>query len=173
MPREQSTDGESADGRTRPTPPRRLPSNPRPQPSGEKPADTKPPTTYYDDPYDDYDYEYDDPEVDKGEKALVKAEPEPAKTPPPPPSPPTTDLDEDEEEEGMARMSFLEHLEELRVRIIRALIGLVVAYLGALALAPDLFKLFVRPFERAASQLPYEPPLTLTQITPTEQFYLE
>ncbi len=134
---------------------------------------TKPTTAYYDDPYDDYDYEYDDPEVDKGEKALVKSETatEPVKTPPPPP-PPTTDLDEDDED-GMARMSFLEHLEELRVRIIRALIGLVVAYLTALAFAPNLFKLFVRPFEQAALPLPYDPPLTLVQLTPTEQFYLE
>ncbi len=131
--------------------------------------------TYYDDPYDNYDYEYDDPAIDKGdekdEKALAKTEPESAK-PPPPPLPPTTDLDDDEEE-GMARMSFLEHLEELRSRIIRAAIGMTVAYSVALAFAPDLFKLFVRPFDRAVSDLPYDPPLSLTQITPTEQFYLE
>src|SRR5690348_15008753 len=39
----------------------------------------------------------------------------PARRPPPPPPPPD---EEDEEEEGMARMSFLEHLEELRSRLL-------------------------------------------------------
>src|SRR5689334_16910881 len=38
-------------------------------------------------------------------------------TPPPPPS----DSDGDDEEGGMLRMSFLEHLEELRSRILKAL----------------------------------------------------
>jgi hypothetical protein len=37
-----------------------------------------------------------------------------------PPRPPSGD--EDEEDEGMLRMSFLEHLEELRSRIIKILI---------------------------------------------------
>src|ERR1035441_8848691 len=42
------------------------------------------------------------------------------KTPPPPPPPSGGDGD-DEDDEGMLRMSFLGHLEELRTRIIRAL----------------------------------------------------
>src|ERR1700704_7147429 len=45
------------------------------------------------------------------------------KIPPPPPGD-----DGEEEEDGMLRMSFLEHLEELRSRIIRMLAGLGVAF---------------------------------------------
>jgi sec-independent protein translocase protein TatC len=127
--------------------------------------------TYYDDPYDDYDYQYDEPK--KEETAVTKAESEPIKTPPPPP-PPTTDLDDDEDdEEGMARMSFLEHLEELRTRIIRAAIGMVIGYVACLAFASELFQIFKAPFDRAVADLPYDPPLQLTQITPTEQFYIQ
>ncbi len=127
--------------------------------------------TYYDDPYDEYDYQQDSP---KQETALVKTEQEPAMTTPPPP-PPTTDLDDDEDEddEGMARMSFLEHLEELRSRILRSVIGMVVGYVACLGINSTLFQIFKGPFDRAAANLPYNPPLQLTQITPTEQFYIQ
>src|SRR5437588_12262448 len=50
------------------------------------------------------------------------------KTPPPPPPPPPPGGGGDDEDDGMLRMSFLEHLEELRSRIIRALIGVGVAF---------------------------------------------
>src|ERR1035437_7217437 len=49
------------------------------------------------------------------------------KTPPPPP-PPSGGGGDDEDDEGMLRMSFLGHLEELRTRIIRALMGVAVAF---------------------------------------------
>src|SRR5260221_12816632 len=59
--------------------------------------------------------------------AVVKANPSSGRsgggTPPPPP--PDSD---DGEEDGMLRMSFLEHLEELRTRILRALAGVAVAF---------------------------------------------
>src|SRR5713226_7894047 len=42
---------------------------------------------------------------------------------------------EDEEEQGMLRMSFMEHLDELRMRIIRCLMGLGVAFLASLVFA--------------------------------------
>lgn len=128
--------------------------------------------TYYDDPYDEYDYEYDDAAATK--KEVVKAETAGAKTPAPP-LPPTTDLDDDEDddEEGMARMSFLEHLEELRNRIIRIFLGLLVAYLACLGFSSQLFDLFSAPFEGAAANLPYDPPLTLTQIETGAQFYMQ
>ncbi|MEZ5364173.1 MAG: twin-arginine translocase subunit TatC [Bryobacterales bacterium] len=136
-------------------------------------AEPKPPSksTYYDDPYDEYDYQHDTP---KEETAVVKAESEPAKTPPPPP-PPTTDLDDDEddEEDGMARMSFLEHLEELRTRIFRAIIGMVVGYIVCFAFNGPLFTMFEQPFHRAAEKLPYDPPLSLITTEPTEQFYIQ
>ncbi len=50
-----------------------------------------------------------------------------SRTPPPPPPP--DDDEDDGEEHGMLRMSFLEHLEELRSRIIRALYGFGVVFL--------------------------------------------
>ena len=53
--------------------------------------------------------------------------------PPPPPPPPAVDP-EDEEEDKMLRMSFMEHLEELRNRIIRALYGLGIAFVLSLGI---------------------------------------
>src|SRR5260370_33975281 len=47
------------------------------------------------------------------------------KLPPPPPS-----GDSEDEDDGMLRMSFLEHLEELRSRILRMLAGLGVCFVG-------------------------------------------
>ncbi len=129
-------------------------------------------STYYDDPYDDYDYEFDDPSKTSSSKEVVKAEA--SSNTPAPPAPPTTDLDDEEDdEEGMARMSFLEHLEELRTRIIRSFLGLLIAYLACLAFSSQLFQMFSAPFNGAAANLPYDPPLTLTQIEPTTQFYMQ
>src|ERR1039458_3081571 len=55
------------------------------------------------------------------------------KTPPPPP--PTGGGGgggDDDDDEGMLRMSFLQHLEELRDRIIRALWGVAIAFVLSL-----------------------------------------
>jgi sec-independent protein translocase protein TatC len=57
------------------------------------------------------------------------------RTPPPPPP----GNDEDDEDSGMLRMSFMEHLEELRSRIIHALIGFGVAFLACLIFAGQLW----------------------------------
>jgi len=128
---------------------------------------------FYDDPYDD------DTAYAYGEKAKEEKQDEETALAPaggaqsPPPPPPTTDLDdEDDDEEGMARMSFLEHLEELRVRIIRTFLGLLVAYASCLAFAPQLFKLVIAPFENSPAKNQYDPPLQLTQLTPFEQFHV-
>ncbi len=51
-----------------------------------------------------------------------------SRTPPPPP--PDDEDEDDGEEHGMLRMSFLEHLEELRSRIIKALYGFGVVFLA-------------------------------------------
>jgi sec-independent protein translocase protein TatC len=124
-----------------------------------------------------YEYEYQEEEIDDqaGAEAApqavapVKPEPAPApvKAPPKPPPPPPPPAEEEEEDEEMARMSFLEHLEELRTRIVRVLIGVVVIYLGALAFADVLFDIFKRPFEVSY------PGVQLSQLTPTEMFYIE
>src|SRR5579862_6845922 len=55
--------------------------------------------------------------------------------PPPPPPPPPPLSPEEREEEGMLRMSFMEHLEELRNRIIKALYGLAAAFVFSLVFA--------------------------------------
>src|SRR6266700_1618815 len=63
------------------------------------------------------------------------------RTPPPPPP----DDDEDDEDSGMLRMSFMEHLEELRSRIIRALAGFGVAFLVCLIFANQLWQIVSEP----------------------------
>jgi sec-independent protein translocase protein TatC len=93
--------------------------------------------------------------------ALVRRPP----TPPPPPPPPS---DGDEEEEGMLRMSFMEHLEELRTRIIRSLGGFVVVFLATMIFAPEIWRVISAPATSALKQLGYKG--DLVAITPMEQF---
>src|SRR5580693_4762992 len=56
-----------------------------------------------------------------------------------PPQPPEPPAEEDDEEEGMARMSFLEHLEELRKRILLAVGGIGVAFFLCLFFSDELW----------------------------------
>jgi sec-independent protein translocase protein TatC len=86
-----------------------------------------------------------------------------ARVPPPPPEP------EDDEEEGMVRMSFLEHLEELRTRIIRSLMGLAVAFVASLLFANDLWRVVSDPAVDALRKLGVNPP-RLAMIEPMEGF---
>jgi len=51
----------------------------------------------------------------------------------------------DPDDDGMLRMSILEHLDELRTRILRALAGLGVAYLACMIFASQLWKLVRAP----------------------------
>ncbi len=143
-------------------------------------GDDAPPASPVDEP-PSYEYEYPDDEIDEAEKAAVEAAPEtvaltkpepepetaPVKTPPKPPPPPAPPAEDEDDEEEMARMSFLEHLDELRSRIIRVLIGVTVIYLVALAFADILFRIFKGPFESSY------PGVQLSQLTPTEMFYIE
>src|SRR6202451_3096392 len=90
--------------------------------------------------------------------------------PPPPPPPPPSDTDpQDEEEDRMLRMSFMEHLEELRNRIIRALYGLGIAFLFALIFAGKLWDIVSDPAVEALKHLHVNPP-RLAQLTPMEGF---
>jgi sec-independent protein translocase protein TatC len=91
--------------------------------------------------------------------------------PPPPPKPPANDDDAGEtpEERGMLRMSFMEHLEELRARILKALAGVVVAFLASFYFAHELYDLVSAPAVDALKQLGVNPP-HLVAITPMEQF---
>jgi sec-independent protein translocase protein TatC len=87
--------------------------------------------------------------------------------PPPPPKVETPDP-EDEEEDGMLRMSFLEHLEELRSRILRALAGFGVAFLISLTFAENLWIVVSAPAAGALKSLGLPP--NLVAISPMEQF---
>ena len=153
-------------------------------PEGETPAGAEPSTdssseetpstaaSYYDDPYDEESEYGHEAEESSETKALAKA----GSAAPPPPPPPGDDDDWDSDEEGMVRMSFLEHLEELRKRIIQSAIGLVVTYLACLIFAKDLFAWVRGPIQRSFEILNelhgFDPPLYLVAITPQEQFHL-
>jgi len=85
------------------------------------------------------------------------------------PGPPRSPSDEpDEEDEGMLRMSFLEHLEELRSRIIKILVGVAVALGIALTFTLPLWKIVVKPAKAALLANGYQP--TLAQHSPMEAF---
>jgi len=81
-------------------------------------------------------------------------------TPPPPP-------DEPDEEGGMLRMSFLEHLEELRSRLIKMLVGFGVVFVGSFAFADRLWLIVQAPAASALAQLHKG---SLVAISPMEQF---
>lgn len=92
-----------------------------------------------------------------------------------PPQPPATssgggddggDDEEWDEEDGMLRMSFMDHLEELRMRIIRVLIGAGVAFLIAVAGAIPLWNFVQAPLREAVSQYGGE----IVALSPGEQF---
>jgi sec-independent protein translocase protein TatC len=105
--------------------------------------------------------------------AAVAARPAAAgggKKPPPPPPPPGDGGDD--EEDGMLRMSFLEHLEELRSRILRVLAGLGIAFVLSLTFTNQLWEFVSAPAVAALKSLyPDKPNLWgLTQITPMEVF---
>jgi len=90
---------------------------------------------------------------------------------PPPRDPPKSssgDGEEDEEEE-LLRMSFMEHLEELRARILKALAGVGIAFLFSIIFANDLWRIVSEPAVDALIQLGYENP-KLAQIKPMETF---
>jgi sec-independent protein translocase protein TatC len=100
--------------------------------------------------------------------AVEKAKPRSGgggKTPPPPPP---SDGDSGDEEDGMLRMSFLEHLQELRTRIIRALWGVAAAFVISLTFSNELWHFVSQPAVQALKTLGY--PQTLKQITPMESF---
>ena len=64
----------------------------------------------------------------------------------------------DDEEEGMLRMSFLEHLEELRTRIIRALYGFGVAFLVCIVFCYQLWDFVRAPAVDALTKIGVNPP---------------
>lgn len=123
---------------------------------------------YYDDPYA---YESN---TQPAVPAVVQEQPAqpPAVPPPPPPQSESKTPEpepEDEEEDGMLRMSFLEHLEELRSRILKMLVGLGVAFLLSLTFSNQLWKIIQGPAKQALINLNIVPP-KLVQNAPMEGF---
>ncbi len=152
-------------------------SSPSENGSTAKPSDSAPEQhyDYHDDPYSDYGEGYTSSSSDSSSTALVTAtappvEAAPPAPPPPPPAGPSGE-EPDEDEEGMARMSFFEHLEELRRRILYALAGLIVAFGLSLTFANALWKVVSRPAVAALQQLGVVPP-KLAQTAPVEYFYI-
>lgn len=96
--------------------------------------------------------------------------------PPPPPAPPAPisspsapEPEEDEDDEGMLRMSFLEHLEELRKRLILALAGVGVAFIVSLTFSDRLWEIVQGPAAAALASLGYKD-TSLVTTSPMESF---
>lgn len=81
--------------------------------------------------------------------------------PPPPP--------EEDDDEGMLRMSFLQHLEELRSRLIKAIIGGVVAFLACIGFGEKLWTIIQAPAVEALTKIGIHPP-QLVSTEPMESF---
>ncbi len=96
----------------------------------------------------------------------------PGRKPPPPPPPPDSSDDEEDgdgEDSGMLRMSFMEHLEELRTRLLRSLLGLAVAFFFSMFFSKELWRIVEEPAVSALKNLHVNPP-ELAQLTPMEGF---
>jgi sec-independent protein translocase protein TatC len=78
--------------------------------------------------------------------------------------------EDDEEEDGMLRMSFLDHLEELRSRLIKIVVGMVVAYGGCLIFATKLWELVSEPAASALRTIGAKP--NLAQLEPMDGFLI-
>lgn len=77
-----------------------------------------------------------------------------------------TDPEQDEAQgELRGQMSFLDHLEELRKRIINTLIAVALAFVACYTFADDIFKIVSRPILSAN--------IKLNMMSPTEGFNLE
>lgn len=85
-----------------------------------------------------------------------------------PPAAAPADGDAEDEEDGMVRMSFLQHLEELRSRVIHALMGLGVSFVLCLAFANQIWKFISAPAIEALKNTGAAPNLVF--IKPTEAF---
>lgn len=127
---------------------------------------------YYDDPYG-YDPHAAYNQAGGSTTAVTEPPAPPApvgtgghKTPPPAPPP---DDEEDDDDDGMLRMSFLEHLEELRWRIIKVLGGIAVSFLICISFANQLWNLVSAPAVGALKAIGANPP-KLAFNSPMEPF---
>ena len=154
---------ESADNKTgQPVPDNPTPSSPD-TPEVEATAQTTDSSSAYT-YYDDYGYEQNAIEPAPPPQPVAGA------APPPPPDPPKDEPEEeDTDDDGMLRMSFLEHLEELRGRLLKALLGIGVAFVLSLYFTHDLWEIISAPATRALELNGVKDP-RLAVLTPTEAF---
>ncbi len=78
-----------------------------------------------------------------------------------------------EERPKETRMSIGEHLEELRRRILRALVGLVLGMVVGLIFAPDIVRMLKEPYVRGMEALGREGNLVVLQATSGLTNYLK
>lgn len=98
--------------------------------------------------YDEYDHEeygYDDEYDDEYEDEYEDEE------------------EEDLDEVGQQKMTLVEHLEELRTRIIRALLGLVIGMVVALSISPQMIELINQPLYEHVGR---EGVITIDMVSP-------
>ncbi len=126
--------------------------------------------------YDDYGYDHppheDSPAVAVAEPVNTQVpavSPPPPAAPPPPPPPAAEKEDEDEPDDGMLRMSFLDHLEELRSRLLHSIYGIFAAFAACIYFTPALWKLIRQPYVKAMA-INGIPDAKLLQLSPTEAF---
>jgi sec-independent protein translocase protein TatC len=166
-----SPDPDNPSGRTMVEPGDTPPSDP-----GVKAEDPYRVEEYHDDDPYRYDY-YEDGYANPSTSSSAELTPAPAAaatavtsggggTKPPAEEEPA---EEDEDDDGMLRMSFMEHLEELRDRLIRVVVGMGLAFVGAIVFAERLWEIVSQPATKALTELGIDPP-NLTQITPMEAF---
>ena len=124
--------------------------------------------------HSEYDHQYDDPygghsyPPAEESTAVVPAAQSAGGASTPPPSSSSDSDEDDDEDDGMLRMSFLEHLEELRNRIVKSLIGIGIAFALSLIFAEEMWKAVSEPAATALKALGYAP--TLKQLTPMDAF---
>jgi sec-independent protein translocase protein TatC len=142
------------------------PSVPIEEPAVEEPAAPYTPAA---DPYGTYEdpYAY-HPDVVTPVETPAETAKEPAPPLPPPPADPEPE-EEDSDDEGMLRMSFLEHLEELRRRLLYALGGLGVAFVLCLSFSERLWNVVRQPAAVALETLGYKD-TTLVFTSPMDSF---
>ena len=92
------------------------------------------------------------PPPEEPEQGQPTEESEPERLPPTQPA--RRKSEEDEEE--LPRMTLLEHLDELRRRILRTLIVVVVAFFGCFFFAEEIYTLLARPIEPHVDQLVFD-----------------
>jgi sec-independent protein translocase protein TatC len=78
---------------------------------------------------------------------------------------------DDEEEEGMLRMSFMDHLEELRHRLLMVVYGMIVAFCITICFANQMWDIVREPARTALVHLHVNPP-NLVLISPMDSFQI-